>query len=88
MNLALAEEQVNFWWVLVGIGVVVIVCVVILLSLLTVLVRDIDHHVADVEVEVEGGAKNTSSSPLLGNAADLIGDLGRELGHHANLLCG
>jgi hypothetical protein len=86
MSLALAQEQVNFWWVLIGIAVVVIACVIALLSLLSALVKDISRHVADVEVEVVAGSANTSASPFLGGAADRIADLGVELSRHVDLL--
>lgn len=86
MSIALAQQQVNFWWVLVGIGLVVVACVIVLLNFLTALVKDVDRYVARIEVEVKAGAKNTGNSPLLRDAADLIDEMGQELDRHASLL--
>lgn len=83
---ALAAPQNNFWWIAVGIALVVIVCVIILLSLLLAFVKDIDRHVTAVETEVLGAASNIGTSPMLTQAADLIGELATELERHITLL--
>jgi hypothetical protein len=74
------------WWTAIGIGVVVIACVVVLLSLLRKLLIDVDRHVASVSAEIEGLAKNITSTVLLEGAASAIAGIGSELGRHVRVL--
>lgn len=69
----------QFWWIAIGMLLVVVLCVIVLLSLLSSFVGDIAEHVDSVTNEVVGLAHNTSASPLLADAARLIGDLGAEV---------
>ena len=82
----LAPLHRDFWWVSIGVGVVVTFCVAILLSLLLTYIHDIRRHVNTVLEHVENAAEHTSSSPELATAATLIGALADELESHATLL--
>jgi uncharacterized protein YoxC len=73
-----APDQ-QFWWIAIGMVIVVVLCVIVLLSLLSSFVADIGDNVDSVTNEVVGLAHNTSASPLLADAARLIGDLGVEV---------
>jgi uncharacterized protein YoxC len=73
-----APDQ-QFWWIAIGMVIVVVLCVIVLLSLLSSFVADIGDNVESVTNEVVGLAHNTSASPLLACAARLIGDLGVEV---------
>ncbi len=72
------------WWISIGIGVVVILCVVVLLSLLAAFVRDIDYHVAVVNIQLDHVIANTTTATDLHEAARLIGGLGAELEEQVN----
>lgn len=85
MNSALAENQVTIWWVTLGLGAVVVVVVILLLSLLVSIVRDIDRNVTGVWATATMVARNTTTSWLLGNTADLSDALRGETKTHAEL---
>jgi len=85
VNSALAENQVTIWWVTIGLGAVVVVVVILLLSLLVSIVRDIDRNVTGVWSTATMVARNTTTSWLLGNTADLSDVLRGETKTHAEL---
>jgi hypothetical protein len=91
MNRAIAsrfmipQPDQNFWWMAMGMALVVIVCVIILLSLLGAFVADIEENVESVTIAVTDLAHNTNASPLLPEAARLIGELGAAVGRHVQL---
>lgn len=86
MNLELSDPVTVFWWISIGIGLVVTACVAVLLSLLRGLLVDVDRNVAAVAAEIEGLADNLTSTVLLDGAASAIAEMGAELGHHVSIL--
>jgi len=80
------NNETILWWIVIGIGVVVVACVVILLSLLTAFVKDIDHHVGIVAVQLQHVLANTSTYPHVQETARLVSALGVELQAHSNAL--
>jgi len=86
MSLALANEEVTFWQVMLIIGAVVIVAVIILLSLLLSLVRSIEVGVRRVQDVAQGVAGNTANIKValavVASLEEVIGELRR----HARLL--
>lgn len=86
MNPELTDPVTVFWWIAVGIGLVVTACVAVLLSLLRGLLVDVERNVTAVSSEVEGLAENIKSIVLLEGAASAIAEMGAELGHHVSIL--
>lgn len=86
MNPVLNDPVTVFWWITLGIGLVVTACVTVLLSLLRGLLIDVDRNVTDVSAEIEGLAENIKSTVLLEGAASAIAEMGAELGHHVSIL--
>jgi hypothetical protein len=86
MILALESEHVTFWWVTLGMGVVVAAVVVLLLSLLVSLVKNIDTNVQEAWDTATRVARNTATTWMLGQTAALTGELREETGRHAALL--
>lgn len=84
--LALAAEQVTFWWITLGLGLVVILVVVVLLSLLVSFVKDVDRAVALIWEEAAGVATQTASTWMLADTVALAGELRDETHRHAELL--
>jgi predicted permease len=82
----LAHEDVNMWWITLGMGFVVVLVVVVLLSLLLAFVNDVDRNVDSILGTAGGIANNTSKIPALGQTAELAGVLRDELGRHAATL--
>lgn len=85
MIVALEENQETIWQVTLGLGFVVVCVVIILLSLLVGIVRDIDRNVTGVWATATMVARNTTTSWLLGNTAELTEDLRGETRTHAEL---
>ncbi|MGH9179795.1 MAG: hypothetical protein ACRD0N_14735 [Acidimicrobiales bacterium] len=88
MTAALSSDQVTFWWITLGLGLVVNVVVAVLLMLLTSLVRDVDRAVAEVWDEAAGVATQTATTWMLATTASLATDLRDETRKHAELLAG
>ena len=88
MTAALASEHVTFWWITLGLGLVVILVVIVLLTLLTSFVKDIDRAVAQTWEEAAGVATQTASTWMLGGTATLAAELRDETRRHAELLSG
>lgn len=86
MNPELNDPVTVFWWIALGIGLVVTACVAVLLSLLRGLLVDVDRNVTAVSAEIEGLAENIKSTVLLEGAASAIAEMGAELGHHVSIL--
>jgi hypothetical protein len=84
--LALSQQNLNFWWICLGLGVVLILAVIVLLSLLSAFVRDIDDRVLDAWETAERLAANTATTWMLDQAALQTNDLRVEVGRHARLL--
>jgi predicted Holliday junction resolvase-like endonuclease len=83
MSLALAEDYEHFWWLSIGLGVVVLLVVVVLLSLLVSLVKDIRGNAVELSSTARAMLANTDSRQL-DEAADAAGRLRAE----AELLAG
>lgn len=78
-----ASEQTTFWWVAIGIGVVVTAVAGALLQLLITLVKDIDRGVKAVKQTLAATAGNTAHSNLIGAVATGTDDILKEgLNHH------
>ena len=88
MILALQREHITFWWITLGMGAVVAAVVVLLLSLLVTLVRNIDHNVKITWDTATRVARNTATTWMLNQTADLAGELQAETRRHATLLGG
>jgi len=85
MTSGLAQNQINIWWITLGLGLVVVIVVILLLSLLTGIVRDIDRNVAQTWQTATGVARNTTTTWMLGQTAELSDALGDEVAAHAAL---
>src|SRR3989442_1087273 len=78
-----ASEEVTFWWVAIGIGLVVIAVAAALLQFLITLVKDIDRGVVAVKETLAATAGNTANSTLIGAVANGVDDILKEgLNHH------
>ncbi|MGH9120691.1 MAG: hypothetical protein ACRDYC_01905 [Acidimicrobiales bacterium] len=82
MIAALAQQDLNFWWIALGLGAVVILVVILLLGFLATLIRDIQINVEDALDMAGGIAGNTRNIQVLGAAVGLTRDLKDELGNH------
>ncbi len=84
--IGLASDHVTFWWITLGLGVVVAAAVVVLLQLLVTFVKDIDAAVAVATEEAGGVASQTEGLHLLGETVSLAEALREETGMHAEAL--
>lgn len=84
--LALTREQASFWWISLGIGLVVVIVVIALLSFLLALVRDIDSGVSGVLNTAVGVVGNTSQIAKLGTTAGALEEIKKEALRHDALL--
>jgi len=80
------SQQLSFWTIALGMGVVVEAAVIVLLSMLVSLVKDIERNVDDVWATAILVARNTATTWMLGQTAVATADLGTEVGLHAQLL--
>ncbi len=84
-----SHEQTAFWWVAIGMGVVVTAVAASLLQLLITLVKDIDRGVMGVKETLAATAGNTAHSPLIGAVANGTDNILKEgLNHHLFLTRG
>lgn len=74
MSLALAEDYERFWWLSIGLGVVVLLVVIVLLLLLVSLVKDIRGNAAELSRTARAMTATTDSRQL-DEAADAAGRL-------------
>lgn len=84
--LALASEHVTFWWITLGLGLVVIIAVIVLLSMLVSLVKDIDRNVRETWETATRVAANTATTWMLQQAASRTEELAEEVQRHAQLV--
>lgn len=84
--LGYTSQQLSFWTIALGMGVVVEAAVIVLLSMLVSLVKDIERNVDDVWATAILVARNTATTWMLGQTAVATADLGTEVGLHAQLL--
>ncbi len=75
MRLALASEYVHFWWLSIGLGVVVVLVVVVLLSMLASLIGDIARKADRLSVTADAMAAATGDTRPLDGAAEAAGRL-------------
>lgn len=80
------QQQMSFWTIALGMGLVVEAAVIVLLSLLISLVGDIERNVDDVWSTAILVARNTATTWMLGQTAVATADLGNEVGLHVDLL--
>jgi hypothetical protein len=84
-----APEQVAFWWVAIGMGLVVILVGSSLLQLLITLVKDIDGGVVAIKETLAATAENTAQSLRIGEVARAVDAILNEgLQHHLFLTRG
>lgn len=86
MILALASEHVTFWWITLGMGVVVVIAVIVLLSLLVSFVNDIDINLKDAWDTATRLAQNTSTTWMLEETDRRANRLLEELVRHVEFL--
>lgn len=80
-----ADEKV-YWYVALGIGLVVILVVIILVSLLWSIVRDIDEGVTFLWTTTSRLAQNTTGMYQLAGTASILRALREEVMRHDKLL--
>lgn len=84
--IALSPDERVFWYISLGIGLVVILVVIALLTLLSSLVRDIEVGVAALWTMAKRMAANTSTTYQLNETASLANGLTDELQLHDEVL--
>jgi hypothetical protein len=83
MALALADNEVTYWTVILVLGLVVILAVVALLSVLVYFVKVIDRRVARVRDTLERISHNTEQAALIPRTANNVeAVLAEGLRHH------
>jgi hypothetical protein len=86
MVLALADQEITFWQIILALGAVVLVAVIALLSLLLSFVRSIEASVQGVGGVAQGVAGNTANIKIALAVADTLDEIADEAGRHARLL--
>jgi hypothetical protein len=83
MVLALTDTQESLWWGAVIGGFVVVLAVAALLTILVLLVRDIDRRVVEIRATLQQAAANTSDTVLIAETASRVDAvLAEGLEHH------
>jgi hypothetical protein len=83
MVFALTNTQENLWWGAVIGGFVVVLAVVALLTVLVLLVREIDRRVVEIRDTLQQAAANTSDTALIAETATRVDAvLAEGLEHH------
>jgi hypothetical protein len=83
MMFALTNTQENLWWGAVIGGFVVVLAVAALLTILVLLVREIDRRVVEIRETLQQAAANTSDTALIAETATRVGAvLAEGLEHH------
>lgn len=78
-----ADAEIVFWWIALGMALVVLLVVILLLSFLVRLVKEIDSGVATVRDTLRAIAGNTSNTTLIGDTAERVDAvLDEGLTHH------
>lgn len=79
----LAPQDATFWWVALGMSVVVVLVVILLLSFLVRLVKEIDAGVANIRDTLREITTNTSNHTLITATAERVDAvLDEGLTHH------
>jgi hypothetical protein len=76
--LALTDDERVFWYIALGMGLVVILVVIVLLSLLVSLVRDIDEGVITLWTVTKRLATNTTGAYQLAGTGSILRALREE----------
>jgi hypothetical protein len=83
MVFALTNTQENLWWGAVIGGFVVVLAVAALLTVLVLLVREIDRRVVEIRNTLQQAAANTSDTALIAETATRVDAvLAEGLEHH------
>jgi hypothetical protein len=83
MVFALTNTQENLWWGAVIGGFVVVLAVAALLTVLVLLVREIDRRVVEIRDTLQQAAANTSDTALIAETATSVDAvLAEGLEHH------
>jgi hypothetical protein len=83
MVFALTNTQENLWWGAVIGGFVVVLAVAALLTVLVLLVREIDRRVVEIRQTLQQAAANTSDTALIAETATRVDAvLAEGLEHH------
>jgi hypothetical protein len=83
MMFALTNTQENLWWGAVIGGFVVVLAVAALLTILVLLVREIDRRVVEIRETLQQAAANTSDTALIAETASRVDAvLAEGLEHH------
>jgi hypothetical protein len=83
MVFALTNTQENLWWGAVIGGFVVVLAVAALLTILVLLVREIDRRVVEIRETLQQAAANTSDTALIAETASRVDAvLAEGLEHH------
>lgn len=78
-----APEEITFWWVAIGMAVVVVLVVIALLTFLVTSVRSIDRDVVAVRDTLRAIPENTTNAALIPITADRVDAvLAEGLQHH------
>jgi hypothetical protein len=78
-----APEEITFWWVAIGMAVVVVLVVIALLTFLVLSVKSIDRDVAGVRDTLRAIPQNTANAALIPITADRVDAvLAEGLQHH------
>ncbi|MGH3777814.1 MAG: hypothetical protein ACRDRR_19130 [Pseudonocardiaceae bacterium] len=78
-----APEEITFWWVAIGMAVVVVAVVIALLTFLVISVRSIDRDVVGVRDTLRAIPGNTANAALIPITADRVDAvLAEGLQHH------
>lgn len=78
-----ADAEIVFWWIVLGMALVVLLVVILLLSFLVRLVKDIDSGVATVRDTLRDISVNTANTTLIGDTAERVDAvLDEGLTHH------
>jgi hypothetical protein len=83
MVFALTNTQENLWWGAVIGGFVVVLALAALLTVLVLLVREIDRRVVEIRSTLQQAAANTSDTALIAETATSVDAvLAEGLEHH------
>lgn len=81
-----SSDHQTFWWITLGLGVVVISAVILLLQLLVTFVKDIDGAVDTVWEQAKILATQTATTWMLNDTVALAAGLRDELALHDQVL--
>ena len=81
-----SPEEITFWWVAIGMGVVVLLIVILLLGSLVSIVKSIQESTREVRGTLQAIPENTANAALIPVTADRVDSILAEgLEHHAFL---